>query len=683
MIKHTRQFSNFDVFAIVKELNSILLNASILNVYEIEDLLILKLKTNYGKKNLIIKRDSRINLTEYDYPIPNYPSQYIISLRKLLKNRRILKISQHHFDRIVIMELSSQNNTWKFIIELFNKGNFLLLDENNTIKIAKKYRIFKDRNILANQEYLFPMGQEFNFLSIKKKEFKDLFINSDIELIRNLSRKLHISGLYSEEICYRANLDKKILSKNLSDENLEILFESFKKVRNQLLFGEIDAHIVIDQDGNEISVLPFESEILKKYTKKKFSSFNIAVDDYFSKIDSEALMTPKDQRVQELIKNQKKILLNQQNYLESLKNKKKKYYEQGELIYANLHALDKLIFVISDARKKSYTWEEINNKLHTAKIEKIKTSKFFDKIIPATNQLIIKLNDYEVYIDLTKSIGENANQIYAKGKKAEKKIIGTQVAIKKTQKKINKLLLEKESIDLEVDFLLKKPSKKWFEKFRWFTTSDNFLIIGGRDSTSNEIIFKKHLDPSDLAFHTNFPGSPLVVIKNPDNVEISLNTIEETAIFVVSYSRAWKENWGVADVFYVNSNQISKSPPSGEFLPKGSFIISGKKNYIKNIKTKLAIGLKFVELDNNTKENRKVFYPKIIAGPKSAIHTQTNKLISIIPSKSPGLSKGKLAKEIKTYFIKNIDKELRKWVKLLSIDELLLYLPNGLSNIVK
>ena len=66
MIKHTREFSNFDVFAIVKELNSILLNASILNVYEIEDLLILKFKTKYGKKNLIIKRDSRINLTEYD-----------------------------------------------------------------------------------------------------------------------------------------------------------------------------------------------------------------------------------------------------------------------------------------------------------------------------------------------------------------------------------------------------------------------------------------------------------------------------------------------------------------------------------------------------------------------------------------------------------------------------------------
>ena len=144
MIKVSTEFSNFDVFAITKELDSILVNATILNIYEVEDLLLLKINTNFGKKNLIIKKDSRINLTEYDYPIPNYPSQYIISLRKLLKNRRIQKISQHHFDRIIVIELSNKGDQpWKFVIELFNKGNFLLLDEQNVIIIAKKYRKFR------------------------------------------------------------------------------------------------------------------------------------------------------------------------------------------------------------------------------------------------------------------------------------------------------------------------------------------------------------------------------------------------------------------------------------------------------------------------------------------------------------------------------------------------------------
>ena len=682
MIKTIREFSNFDVFAIVKELDSILSNSSILNIYEVEDLLLLKIKTKNGRKSLIIKRDSRINLTEYDYPIPNYPRQYIRSLRKLLKNRTISKISQHKFDRIIVIELSYDNKPWKFVIELFNKGNYLLLNENNIIKIAKKYKIFKDRIILANKEYIFPKSQKYDFLTIDKKGFCELFSKSNIEIVRIISRKIHISGLYSEEICHRAKIDKKTLSENLTDQDYVNLFDAFKKVRNKLLFSEIDAQIILDQDGKEISVLPFEIEILKNYNKKKFPTFNEAVDEYFSKIDSEALMSPKDQRIQNLIKNNKKILRNQLEYLDELKNKKIKYYEIGELMYTNLHSLEKLLYVILNAREKGYNWHEINNKLNNAKKEKINETEFFEKIIPSTKQLLLKLNDYEVYMDLRKSIGENANHIYTKGKKAEKKIIGTLKAIKKSQDTIKKLEIEKESIELEVDFLLKKPKKKWYEKFRWFITSDNFLIIGGRDSTSNEIIFKKHLDPTDLVFHTNFPGSPLVVIKNPENLEITPKSIQETAIFVASFSRAWKENWGVVDVFYIKPNQISKSPPSGEFLSKGSFIISGKKNFIKNVKTELAIGLIFVELDTKTKEDRKVFYPKLMIGPNSAIQTLTNISVKVAPSKSTGLTKGKLAKEIKSYFIKNVNEELRIWVKLLSLDVILLYLPSGFSIIL-
>ena len=43
---------------------------------------------------------------------------------------------------------------------------------------------------------------------------------------------------------------------------------------------------------------------------------------------------------------------NQQEYLEELKLKKKKYYEIGDFLYANLNKLEKLLSVISEARKK-------------------------------------------------------------------------------------------------------------------------------------------------------------------------------------------------------------------------------------------------------------------------------------------------------------------------------------------
>ncbi|MFX1321206.1 MAG: ribosome rescue protein RqcH [Promethearchaeota archaeon] len=681
MIRTAKKFSNFDVYAIVKELDLILSNGSISNVYEVEDLLILKINTSQGRKNLIIKEDSRINLTEYDYPVPKYPSQYIMSLRKILKNKRILRVSQHNFDRIVIIELDNgETQPWKFVIELFNKGNFLLVNENNIVKIAKKYKRFKDRDVLANKEYIFPKSRGIDFLNISKENFKDLLkLDTEVELVRYLARNVNIAGFYSEEICYRAEIDKTLFGADLSDDDVEKLYNSFKKLRNELLFGKIESKIIYDSNGNEISVIPFELKLFKDYKQKNFESFNNAVDEFFSKLDSEKLIIPKNQKVVNQIKSQEKILKNQQEYLEELKIKKQRYYTYGDYIYSNFNRLDKLFAIILNARKKGYGWEDINNELQKAKMKNLEDIDIFEKIIPSTKQLLIKINNDVVYLDLTKSIGENANSIYSKGKKAEKKIKGTIKAIEKTTTDIEKLKLEKESMEAEVDFLIKKPKKKWYEKFRWFLSTDGFLVIGGRDASSNESIFKKYIDPNDLIFHTNFPGSPLTVIKNPENTEIPETTISEAANFVASYSRAWKENWGMADVFYMKPSQISKSPPSGEFLAKGSFIISGKKKFIKNAKTELAIGLNIIEISSNAEDENEIFYPKLICGPLSAIQIQTNYFALIIPSKSGGLTKGKLAQKLKTYFINQVDIKLKKWIKLLNVDDILLLLPSGLS----
>ncbi len=34
---------------------------------------------------------------------------------------------------------------------------------------------------------------------------------------------------------------------------------------------------------------------------------------------------------------------------------------------------------------------------------------------------------------------------------------------------------------------------KRFEKFYWFISSENYLVIGGRDQQQNELIVKRHL----------------------------------------------------------------------------------------------------------------------------------------------------------------------------------------------
>jgi len=90
-------------------------------------------------------------------------------------------------------------------------------------------------------------------------------------------------------------------------------------------------------------------------------------------------------------------------------------------------------------------------------------------------------------LDLKKSIEENASDYYEKAKRLKKKISGAEVALQASFKKLKDLEAKKEKLALEEKEVMPTRNKEWYEKFRWFVSSDGFLIIGGRDATSNEI----------------------------------------------------------------------------------------------------------------------------------------------------------------------------------------------------
>jgi predicted ribosome quality control (RQC) complex YloA/Tae2 family protein len=192
----------------------------------------------------------------------------------------------------------------------------------------------------------------------------------------------------------------------------------------------------------------------------------------------------------------------------------------------------------------------------------------------------------ELKLSINKTLEQNAEKYFEQAKKYKKKIPG----IKKTIELYKDRLTRAEEINSQERVIREqKPKKEWFEKFRWFISSDDFLVIGGRDATTNEIIVKKHLDKNDIVFHTELPGSPFVVIKNPEDKKIPENTIKESAEFCSSFSRSWKGGRTSAEVYHINPDQVSKVAPSGmAALAKGSFMINGKRNYI-TATTNLAI----------------------------------------------------------------------------------------------
>jgi predicted ribosome quality control (RQC) complex YloA/Tae2 family protein len=258
----------------------------------------------------------------------------------------------------------------------------------------------------------------------------------------------------------------------------------------------------------------------------------------------------------------------------------------------------------------------------------------------------------EIEFDLKKSVDENAGTYFNLAKKAKKKLEGANKAIKDSQKKLGQLQKQEDKFWQEEEKKQEKKERKkeWYEKFHWFTSSEDFLCIGGKDATSNEIIVKKHMDKEDLVFHTEMAGSPFFIIKNGQ--EAKEITIEETAQAVAVYSKAWKLGHTSADVFYVKPEQVTKEAQSGEYMSKGSFMVRGKTTYL-HPKVNYAIGL---------------LNDEIIGGPITAIKKKTANFVIVIPGREKKSSSAK---------------KIRSRLKGGDLDDIIKFLPAGGAEVKK
>jgi len=118
-----------------------------------------------------------------------------------------------------------------------------------------------------------------------------------------------------------------------------------------------------------------------------------------------------------------------------------------------------------------------------------------------------------------------------------------------------------------------KKSVMEHEKYRWFYTSSNKLVVGGKNALQNEELVKNLISSGKnyIVMHTKTPGSPFSIIESESTDE---KDIEETAIFTACFSRAWKEKKAKTLVDIFKANQIVKK----KGMKLGTFGVIGKIN---------------------------------------------------------------------------------------------------------
>lgn len=701
--------NNIDINVIVNEIKSSIVDKHVKNIYQLDDGKIILTYRSNGQKQLLIEVPSRLHLSEFIYDKPRFPPKFCESLRKYLRGRKIVDFYQReHLDRVVIMDIAGKDGErWKMVLEFFGKGNIILLKPDDTVLIARRYIKLKNEIVLPNKPYEFPKQNFLDVFETGAEELKSILLESEKKLSRALSSGFNINKFIGSEICALAGIDAKTLAKDLTAAQLDELFEAVGEFKSILDEKKITPQVILgsNEEDGILAVEPLDYNKYSDKEKKPYDSFNRAVDDYFSL----ELSREKERKAptKKKLSKSERILKAQLQQIENLEMQAQEKEDLGNLLYQHYVPLDKLLGTVFDARKKGYSWEEIIERIEIGKEKGLEEAKFFQGIEHGKPIIYVDVEGNLVALDIRYSIIENINKFfYAKSKKAKRKIPGALKTIKRMRKKIKE---EQEKADQEDDrtaILQKRRKKEWFEKFRWFFSSDGYLVIGGRDATSNESLYSKYLEDQDLFFHSELPGAPVVIIKNEKGVpvdEMPLQTLQEAATFGVSHSRSWREGDTTANIYHVNPDQVSKTPKSGEYLPKGSFIITGEKNYFKNVKLETAVGVKLVsgpvthecltdtvdkdeinelmEKEGETSEKLLEINPVIISGPFSTIKNQAPMVIRLKPSRD-GMSSGQLASKLRKRFTHDLNQDLEGITFPIDIEEIQRSLPPGKSSFI-
>ena len=654
-----KSMSNVDIYTISDELNKLLSGARVDKSFQpTNDIVVVRFHVpGTGRVDLVMQCGSRIHTSQYPLDNPTIPPSFPMLLRKRIKGAHVESIKQHNFDRVVEIKVK-KDKYYTIIVEIFDKGNIILLDEDNNIIQPLKRKQLSSRDISSKREYQFPEERGINPIEITHDELKELFENGDSDIVRTLAMN-GLGSLYSEEILKRANetveIEKTTPTAELNDEQIAGIYNALKNLFDDLKEGSIKPQIV-KKDKKE-DVVPLNLVKYEDFEKTYYTNFNEACDEFYSKKVNSSIKDIKEAAWNKKVNKFEKRLALQQETLDNFAKTIKDSQHKGEVIYSNYPSIENIINVVNSARGKGYSFKEIGKILKKAKKDGMAEAQIYESI-DKMGVLTLDIDDTKLIIDPKLTIPENAETYYEKAKKAKRKSKGALVAIENTKKQLEEIRSKKD-IAMEHIAVPKKRVKKdlkWYEKLRWFISSENILVVGGRDANSNENVVKKYLEPNDIYLHADIHGASSTAIKL-NGAELNDKILKESGEFAASFSSAWSKGFTTQDVFWVKPDQVSKTPEAGEFLAKGSFVIRGHRNYIRGARVKLAIGI----VDYEGK--------RIMAGPIEALEAHCENYVVL----KPGFTKKEaIAKKI----LHKINED-----DLLTLDDIIRVLPSGKCDI--
>ena len=649
-----RELTSVDLAALVREFGAYE-GAKVDKAYLYgDDLLRLKLRDfDRGRLELLIevgevKRAHTVS-PERVPDAPGRPPQFAMMLRNRLSGADFVGVSQYEFDRILEFVFDREDGTTRLIVELFGQGNVAVTNgEYEVIDSLETVRL-KSRTVAPGSRYEFPESR-LDPLSVSREAFDHQMNESDTDVVRTLATQLNLGGLYAEELCTRAGVEKALDIDDAGEEVYDRLYGALERLAIDVRNGNVEPRLYLE-DEQVVDVTPFPLEEHDHLAADPYDTFLAALDDYFFRLElDDGEPEPGTQRpdFEEQIAKHERIIEQQEGAIEGFERQAEAERERAELLYANYGLVDEILSTVQHAREQDRPWEEIEALFEEGKERGIEAAEAVVAVDGSEGTVTVDVDGERIELVARHGVEKNADRLYTEAKRVAEKKEGALAAIEDTREQlaaIERRRDEWEADDGEPDDedvedeteerdWLAEPSvpvrrtEEWYERFRWFHTSDDFLVIGGRNADQNEELVKKYLERGDKVFHTQAHGGPVTVLKATDpsepsskDVEIPDSSLEEAAQFAVSYASVWKDGRYAGDVYMVDSDQVTKTPESGEYLEKGGFAIRGERTYFDDTPVGVAVG---VQCEPTT---------QVVGGPPSAIEEVAVTTIRVEPGR--------------------------------------------------
>jgi len=358
-----KTISALDLHYLVKELR-FLINARVDKIYvqRKKEIIIDVFAPAKGKYSIKINEKS-FYLTELK-PKSQQPTEFCMFLRKKLNGARIKKITQLDFERVITILFETKEAKYELIAEIFSKGN-IILTKDTKILVASEYQNWSNRTIRPNIKY-FPPKKEYNFLTIQPKEFKQLLQKTNREnLVKSLAIDLGLGGVYAEEACLQAGVDKDKSAKQITKPETKKLFEKLIKLKSKKL-----EPATIYKNKEVLDLIPFKLKLYEKHKQEPAKSFSSILNDYFSNITSILEKEAKNKQIDKI----DNIINGQKEDIKQLTTQEKINHEKAEALYNNYQTVANILKELKEISKE-HSWKEIKNKLKGHKVVKEVTSK--------------------------------------------------------------------------------------------------------------------------------------------------------------------------------------------------------------------------------------------------------------------------------------------------------------------